>query len=94
MNARLWILMLLLLGLTTGKVVGPVTAFTRGAPLYDLLAGGLGALIGGGLLRWIGPLGLRGSAAGISRWLGRRVSRDVAHPNRHLAGGAALAAPK
>ncbi|HKW47891.1 MAG TPA: hypothetical protein VJN70_10610 [Gemmatimonadaceae bacterium] len=59
MNPLLWIFMLLLLGLATGKVVGALTAFTRGPALYDLLAGGLGALIGGGLLRWIGPLSLR-----------------------------------
>ena len=59
MNTLLSILLLLMLGLVTGKVVGALTAFTRGPALYDLLAGGLGALIGGGLLHWIGPLSLR-----------------------------------
>lgn len=59
MNTLLWVVLLLVLGLVTGKVVGALTAFTRGPAIYDLLAGGLGALIGGVLLRTIGPLSLR-----------------------------------
>ena len=41
MNTLLWVVMLLLLGLVTGKIVGALTAFTRGPAVYDLLAGGL-----------------------------------------------------
>ena len=59
MNTLLWVVLLLVLGLVTGKVVGALTAFTRGPAIYDLLAGGLGALIGGVLLRSIGPLSFR-----------------------------------
>jgi hypothetical protein len=59
LNIFVWIVLLLVLGLVTGRVVGALTAFTRGPVLDDLLAGGLGAVIGGGLLRWIGPLSLR-----------------------------------
>lgn len=55
MNTLLWVALLLVLGLVTGKVVGALTAFTRGPAIYDLLAGGLGALIGGVLVRSIGP---------------------------------------
>lgn len=56
MNTLLWIVMLLLLGLVTGRIVGELTAFTRGPDVYDLLAGGLGALTGGVLLRLLGPV--------------------------------------
>lgn len=91
MNTFLWVLMLLLLGLATGKVVGALTAFTRGAGLYDLLAGGLGALIGGGLLRWIGPLSLRApplpvlgglGVAFLATWLTRIATWPAEPPLR------------
>jgi uncharacterized membrane protein YeaQ/YmgE (transglycosylase-associated protein family) len=59
MNTLVWVVMLLLLGLVTGKIVGALTAFTRGPAVYDLLAGGLGAVTGGVLLRLIGPLSFR-----------------------------------
>jgi len=59
MNTFVWILMLLLLGLVTGKIVGALTAFTRGPAVYDLLAGGMGALIGGVLLRLLGTPSFR-----------------------------------
>ena len=59
MNTFVWVIMLLLLGLVTGKIVGALTAFTRGPAVYDLLAGALGALTCGVLLRSIGPLSLR-----------------------------------
>ena len=58
MNTLLWVVLLLVLGLVTGKVVGALTAFTRGPAIYDLLAGGVGGLIGGILLRSIGPSSL------------------------------------
>jgi hypothetical protein len=59
MSVFVWFLVLVVLGLVTRRVVGALTAFTRGPVLSDLLAGGLGALIGGGLPRWLGPLGFR-----------------------------------
>ena len=80
MNIFVWIVVLLVLGLVTGRVVGALTAFTRGPAVYDLLAGGLGALIGGALLRLIGPVGLRDplpalligiGAAFLATWLTR-----------------------
>jgi uncharacterized membrane protein YeaQ/YmgE (transglycosylase-associated protein family) len=58
MNTLVWIIMLLFVGLATGKIVGALTAFTRGPAMYDLLAGGLGALTGGVLLRLLGPASL------------------------------------
>ena len=54
MNTIMWLVMLLALGLVAGKVVGMLTAFTRGPTVYDLPAGALGALGGGVLLRSIG----------------------------------------
>jgi uncharacterized membrane protein YeaQ/YmgE (transglycosylase-associated protein family) len=55
MNTLVWIIMLLFLGLVTGKIVGALMAFTRGRAVYDLIAGGLGALTGGVLSRLLGP---------------------------------------
>ena len=80
MNTIVWLVMLLVLGVVTGKVVGALTAFTRGPVVYDLLAGGLGALTGGVLMRAIGPASLRGllltlligvGAAFLATWLTR-----------------------
>ena len=80
MNTLLWVVLLLVLGLVTGRVVGALTAFTRGPAIYDLLAGGIGALVAGVLLRSIGPLSLRAplltllsgvGAAFLATWLTR-----------------------
>jgi uncharacterized membrane protein YeaQ/YmgE (transglycosylase-associated protein family) len=80
MNTLVWVVLLLVLGVVTGKVVGALTAFTRGPAVYDLLAGGLGALTGGVLLRSIGPVSFRAplltlltgvGAAFLTTWLTR-----------------------
>ena len=80
MNTIVWLVMLLVLGVVTGKIVGALTAFTRGPVVFDLLAGGLGALLGGVLVRAIGPASLRGpvltlligvGAAFLATWLTR-----------------------
>jgi uncharacterized membrane protein YeaQ/YmgE (transglycosylase-associated protein family) len=80
MNTLLWVVMLLLLGLVTGQIVGALTAFTRGPAVYDLLAGSLGALGGGVLLRSLGPASFRAplltllagvGAALLATWLTR-----------------------
>ena len=59
MNAFVWVVVLLVLGVASGKIVGALTAFTRGPGVYDLLAGGLGAVISGVILRSIGPASFR-----------------------------------
>lgn len=91
MNTVVWIVLLLALGLVTGKIVGALTAFTRGVATYDLLAGGLGALLGGGLLRVIGPLSLRAplltlatgvGIAFLATWLTRIVTWPADPPLR------------
>lgn len=83
MNTLVWLGLLLLLGLVTGKMVGALTAFTRGPAIYDLLSGGLGALAGGVLLRSTGPLSVQGplltlltgvGAAFLASWLTRIVT--------------------
>ena len=80
MNTLLWIVMLLVLGLVTGKIVGLLTAFTRGPAVYDVLAGGLGAVTGGVLLRVVAPLSFHAplltlltgvGAAFLATWLTR-----------------------
>jgi hypothetical protein len=45
MNTIVWVIALLLLGLTTGKVTGAGLAFTHGRTVNDLTAGLLGAAI-------------------------------------------------
>jgi hypothetical protein len=83
MSTIAWVVMLLLLGLVTGRVVGALTAFTRGPAVYDLLAGGIGAVTVGVLLRFAGPLGFRAplvtllagvDAALLAAWLMRIVT--------------------
>lgn len=59
MNMLMWIVILLLLGFGTGKIVGTLTAFTHGPVVYDLLAGGIGAITAGVLVQSIGPLSFR-----------------------------------
>jgi hypothetical protein len=59
MNMFVWLVLLLVIGLAMGKIVGALTAFTRGPAIYDLIAGSLGGLIGGVFLRSTGPLSLR-----------------------------------
>lgn len=80
MNTVVWVIMLLLLGLAAGKIVGALTAFTRAPVVYDLLAGSLGALGTGVLLRAIGPVSFRSplltllagvDAALLATWLTR-----------------------
>jgi len=91
MNTLAWLVLLLLLGLVTGRVVGALTAFTRGPAIYDLVAGGLGALAGGVLLRLIGPLSLRAplltllagvGTAFLASWLTRIVTWPPEPPLR------------
>jgi hypothetical protein len=91
MNMFLWIVLLLVLGLVTGGIVGALTAFTRGPAAYDLVAGGLGALIGGGLLRVVGPSSLRGplltlltgiGVAFLATWLTRIATWPAEPPLR------------
>jgi uncharacterized membrane protein YeaQ/YmgE (transglycosylase-associated protein family) len=55
MNTFVWVVMLILLGLVTGKIVGVLTAFTRGSDVYGFVAGVLGSVAGGILLRLLGP---------------------------------------
>lgn len=83
MNTFMWAVMLLLLGLVAGKIVGALTAFTRAPAVYDLVAGGLGALAGGVLLRSIGPVSFRAplvtllagvAAALLATWLTRIIT--------------------
>jgi len=91
MNTFVWILMLLLLGLLSGKIVGALTAFTRGPAVYDLLAGGLGALTGGVLLRLLGPASFRAppltlltgvGVAFLATWLTRIATWPAEPPLR------------
>lgn len=91
MNTLIWLVLLLVLGLVTGKVVGALTAFTRGPAIYDLLAGGLGALAGGVLVRSAGPLSVQGplltlltgvGAAFLASWLTRIVTWPPEPPLR------------
>ncbi len=91
MSMFVWIALLLVLGLVMGRIVGALTAFTRGPAAYDLVAGGLGALIGGGLLRVIGPPSLRGplltlltgvGVAFLATWLTRIVTWPAEPPLR------------
>ena len=91
MNTLTWLVLLLLVGLVTGKIVGALSAFTRGPALYDLVAGGLGALVGGLLLRSIGPLSLQGplltlltgvGAAFLASWLTRIATWPAEPPLR------------
>ena len=93
MNTFAWIVMLIVLGLVTGSIVGALTAFTRGPAVYDLLAGGLGALTGGGLVRVIGPLSFRApllslltgvGVALLATWLTRIASWPAEPPLRRL----------
>jgi ABC-type xylose transport system permease subunit len=80
MNTLVWVVMLVVLGLVTGKVVGALTAFTHAPAVYDLLAGSLGAIAGGVLLRSIGPISFHAplltlltgvGAAFLATWLTR-----------------------
>jgi len=91
MNTLTWLVLLLLLGLVTGRVVGMLTAFTRAPAVYDLVAGGLGAVGGGVLLRSIGPLSLHEplvtllagvGAAFFASWLTRIVTWPPEPPLR------------
>lgn len=91
MNTLTWLVLLLLLGLVTGRVVGALTAFTRGPAIYDLVAGGLGALGGGVLLRSAGPDSLRAplltllagvGSAFLASWLTRIVTWPPEPPLR------------
>lgn len=75
--------MLLVLGVVTGKLVGAMTAFTRGPAVYDLIAGGLAALVTGLLVRSLGAVTLRAplptlliglGAAFLASWLTRIVT--------------------
>jgi hypothetical protein len=93
MDAFALIVMLIVLGLVTGSIVGALTAFTRGPAVYDLLAGGLGALTGGGLVRVIGPLSFRAplltlltgvGVALLATWLTRIASWPAEPPLRRL----------
>lgn len=92
MNTLLWVVLLLVLGLVTGKVVGALTAFTRGPALYDLLAGGVGGLIGGILLRSIGPSSLGTPLLTLLTGVGAAfLASWLAHTERDLAAGTAAA---
>ena len=91
MNTLTWLVLLLLLGLVTGRAVGAMTAFTRGPAIYDLVAGGLGALAGGVLLRSIRSISLQGplltlltgvGAAFLASWLTRIVTWPPEAPLR------------
>jgi uncharacterized membrane protein YeaQ/YmgE (transglycosylase-associated protein family) len=91
MNTFVWILTLLLLGLVTGKLVGTLTAFTRGPAVYDLLAGGLGAVTGGVLLRLLAPPSFRAplltlltgvGVAFLATWLTRIATWPAEPPLR------------
>lgn len=82
MNAIVWVLALLLVGLATGKATGAVMAFTGGRTIYDLAAGLLGAVITGVPLRLAGlsgyseplPTLLAGVGAAIlATWVTRMV---------------------
>jgi len=91
MNTLLWIVMLLVLGLVTGKIVGALTAFTGTPAVYDLLSGGLGAVSGGVLLRLMGPLSFRAplltlltgvGVAFLATWLTRIATWPAEPPLR------------
>jgi hypothetical protein len=80
MNTGLWIVVLLLLGLATGKITGVGLAFTKGRTLYDLVAGVLGAVIVSVPLRLSGLSGYSAAlptlivgvgAAMLATWLTR-----------------------
>ena len=80
MNTFVWIVVLLLLGVAAGKIIGALTAFTRGPAVYDVLTGGVAALTVGVLLRSIGPPSFRAplltllagvDAALLATWLVR-----------------------
>src|SRR5690348_18301589 len=89
MNTIGWLIVLLVLGLATGKIVGVLSAFTRGPAVYDLVAGGAGALAGAGLLRLLGPESYRAplvtiltgvGAAFLATWLTRLVTWPAEPP--------------
>jgi len=91
MNTLTWLVLLLLLGVVTGKVVGALTAFTRSPAIYDLVAGGLGALVGGVLMRSAGPHSLQAplltlltgvGTAFLASWLTRIVTWPPEPPLR------------
>jgi uncharacterized membrane protein YeaQ/YmgE (transglycosylase-associated protein family) len=83
MNTSLWIVVLLLLGLVTGKITGAGLAFTKGRTLYDLTAGVVGAVIVSVPLRLAGLSGYSAAlptlitgvgAAMLATWLTRIVT--------------------
>lgn len=82
MNAILFVLVALLVGLATGKLVGAGLTFTHGRPRDDLVAGLVGAIVGALPLHFLGPAGYREalpalliglSAAMLATWL-RRIA--------------------
>ena len=86
-----WAVLLLLVGVAMGRIVGALLAFTRAPVVYDLLAGGLGALAAGVLLRWLGPVSLRAplltllagvAAALLATWLTRIATWPAEPPLR------------
>lgn len=80
MNTFVWVVILLLLGVVAGKIVGALTAFTRGPAVFDIVTGGVAALIVGVALRSFGSPSFRApvlsllaavDAALLTTWLMR-----------------------
>ena len=97
MNTILFVVLVLVVGLTTGRLVGAALAFTRSRTRYDLLAGLLGAIAGAVPVHLIGPAGYREpltalliglSAAILATWL-RRIVAWKQEPYRRVAEDAA-----
>jgi hypothetical protein len=99
-NTILFVLLVLLVGLATGKVIGAGLAFTHGRTRHDLIAGVVGAIIGAVPVHFIGPAGYREplpalliglSAALVATWM-RRVVTWKKEPIRSLMHAAPEAA--
>jgi uncharacterized membrane protein YeaQ/YmgE (transglycosylase-associated protein family) len=58
-NAILFVVLALVVGLATGKLIGAGLAFTHGRTRDDLIAGVVGAIIGAVPLHFFGPPGYR-----------------------------------
>ncbi len=92
MNTLLFVLLVLVVGLATGKLIGAGLAFTHGRTRHDLIAGVVGAIIGAVPVHFVGPAGYREplpavliglSAAMLATWL-RRVAIWKKEPIRSV----------
>jgi uncharacterized membrane protein YeaQ/YmgE (transglycosylase-associated protein family) len=94
-NTILFVLLVLVIGLVTGRLIGAGLAFTHGRTRDDLIAGVIGAAVGAVPMHFFGPAGYRESlpalligvsAAMVATW-STRVASWKKEPIRSLMDG-------